>query len=433
MAGTTGERPDRDRQFGVDKGKVWYKIRLKTGMVIFMAKDFYRNSSGRHATLYVHLKTEWAGDNTCMKHSLLNIDRHKDRSEFCRRAFENFDVHTKEDYKLLELIRDFDGFCHDTWEAQWGDDGEARSACATESRMPEFLLKPYILKPGGTIIFAPGGRGKSYLGLIMGICIDSGYQQLWPTTQSKVMFVNLERPYQSVAQRIRRINIALHLRPQRELLVYQARGRNLTTIEEPLARNIEKHNIDLVILDSLSRTGYKNLQDDGPVNAAMNTLNRLCPSWLALAHTPRGDESHVFGSVMFDNAVDVNVRLKTSTDDDKLGLGLTVTKTNDIRRPKDMELFALGFEESGLTEIRKATVDEFPEITTDGEPDNLSLIKEHIHDNGPDTAKNIGKALDIKASTVRRILSTGKSVFAAGDKIGKEREYALRSRQPEEM
>ena len=38
-----------------------------------------------------------------------------------------------------------------------------------------------------------------------------------------------------------------------------------------------------------------------------NSTNSLCESWVAIAHTPRADASHVFGSVMFEAAADVVV------------------------------------------------------------------------------------------------------------------------------
>ena len=85
------------------------------------------------------------------------------------------------------------------------------------------------------------------------------------------------------------------------------------------------------MVDSLSRMGYGNLIDNDPANKAMDALNGLSPAaWAVLAHTPRGDETHTFGSQMFDAAADVTVQLMTDdkTKDDSLGIGLRVDKAN---------------------------------------------------------------------------------------------------------
>lgn len=416
-------------QVGVDKDKVWFRRNIKTGQVAFVAKDIRKTITGVHALSYIHLSTEWTTDRSCLKHSVFNIDRAGDRATFCRAAFRKFDNLSREAYNLDSLIDDFDNFCHDVWELSQGQKEAERRPGRIDNWQPDFLLKPYIVKPGGTIIFAPPGRGKSFLGLIMAICIDSAYQQLWDTAQGNVMFVNLERSLESIEKRIGQINIALGMRGERELLIFQARGQSLSDIEEQVARDVEKHKVDLLIVDSLSRMGYKNMIEDGPVNAAMNTLNRLCPSWLALGHTPRADEKHVFGSIMHDAAIDISVRLITGIDEDKLGLGLQVTKANDFRPPKEISVLALEFEEKGgISAIRKAEKHEFPDIEAAKDMTNVDQIKDFLLSVGDGTATEIAEELNLPRTTVASALRTFSTVFVRLPKNGKRQPYAVKSK-----
>ena len=82
----------------------------------------------------------------------------------------------------------------------------------------------------------------------------------------------------------------------------------------------------------------------------MDMLNGLGVAWLALAHTPREDEGHAFGSQMFDAAADLAIRMYTEVNTvagPSLGIALRVTKTNDTGYP-DPRLIVFEFNEYGL-------------------------------------------------------------------------------------
>ena len=74
----------------------------------------------------------------------------------------------------------------------------------------DLMLGNYIIKGGGTILFAPPGRGKSWIGLLMACSVDSGVSDVWDVpTARKCLFVNLERSAESVQRRLGLVNTAM--------------------------------------------------------------------------------------------------------------------------------------------------------------------------------------------------------------------------------
>ncbi len=107
---------------------------------------------------------------------------------------------------------------------------------------------------------------------------------------------------------------------------------------------------DVVILDSISRAGVGDLNENQPVNRAIDMLNRLAPTWLAIAHTPRADETHVYGSVHFEAGEDLGVGLIAQTSMDGLltGVGLRVDKANDLPKNIPLGIHAMEWDERGV-------------------------------------------------------------------------------------
>ena len=167
--------------------------------------------------------------------------------------------------------------------------------------------------------------------------LSANVDKVWPVSRAKVLFINLERSALSIQRRLGLVNTALGLDADRKLLTLNARGKSLVDIKDVVAATVAKYDVGLIILDSISRAGQGSLIEDRPVNAIVDTLNNLAPSWLALAHTPRSNESHVFGSVHFEAGADVVVKLLSERTEDTLGIGLEIVKENDIgRTPKQI-------------------------------------------------------------------------------------------------
>jgi hypothetical protein len=381
-------------------GQLLTQRELETGdQLVITADAIRRQSTGVHARLAIFL------NNTYLTHSNLNVERDEDRIRLANSAYAQFGSLIQTAYPAAALKHDLGIFSFGLWSA-YLDIYSAEACCAeSDGQPPEFYLKPYVMRGGGTIGFAPPGRGKSYWAVIMAICIDAGISTLWPVKQAKVMVINLERSRESVRHRIRQVNRCLNEDPSRPLLVLNARGRRLADIVAIAQRDIERHGVEVVILDSISRAGYGDLTENGPVNAIIDALNGLSPTWVALAHTPRSDESHVYGSIHFEAGEDIGVQLLTQRGPDgTLGIGFHVVKANDMAIPP-LDVLALEFDENGLTAAYRARRHQFPEIECGRKLSLTEMAREYLLLVGKADADEIAKEIGKPRPEVSRYLT----------------------------
>src|SRR5215471_4752019 len=267
----------------------------------------FRASQIRMERTGVHARIEVLAAETVLAWSNFNVERDEDRVRLANSAYSHLlptgNGSKQQDlvvYPRTHLKNDIDQFCIGLWDARQDDLLPRAVAGSLERQEPRYLLRPYVLEGGGTIIFAPPGRGKSYILMLMGVALDAGLEQFWPVRASRVLLINLERSLPSVADRLGNINEVLGLERGRRIFVQHARGRSLSDVALAAERFIATEGIECVLVDSVSRAGLGDLNNNTAVNQIIDTLNHLCPSWVALAHTPRSDESHLYGGIHFE-------------------------------------------------------------------------------------------------------------------------------------
>jgi len=339
--------------------------------LVLQAAEIRNERTGVHAQLTVGL------DTTILEQDTFNVARREDRNRLANAAYKIMAGSLNgaaDTFAATDLQHDLLLFTRGLWPAQVGDMRGERTAGDAEFSEPHFLVEDYVVEDGGTLLFAPPGRGKSWIGLAMAVSVDAGISSLWNVTQRPVLYLNLERGRESFARRLGLVNRALGLPPERELMFIHARGKSLADVWDGAERTVKEEGIGLVVLDSLSRSGAGDLTENAPANRAMDLLNGMGCSWLALAHTPRADESHVYGSQMFDAACDLGVQMLTQDSPHEdylnptLGIGLRVAKANDTAKPA-LRIWALEFDRRfGLTGVRPARRNEFPEIEGSSQP-----------------------------------------------------------------
>jgi hypothetical protein len=352
-----------------------------------------------------HLKLTIAMDSRILAWSELNGDRDEDRLRLTNAAYKNLGQAENEILSTLKpvtsLKHDVDIFCHEVWGA-WVSGDVAGEVVGIEPTEQSCWLQPYVQMGGGTILFGPPGRGKSYTTMLMSVAIQHGLNGLWHTRQAKVLYINLERSEQSMVHRLWCVNKALGLEPTTPLLMLNARGRSLSDVAPAVEATVARDDVQVVALDSISRAGMGDLNENKAGNSTIDILNEIAPSWLAIGHTPRADENHLFGSQMFDAGADIMVKLISVASDEALGIGLVVTKANDQRIPK-MQMLAYDFDELGLTGVREAAKSEFPALTPKATPNER--IVTYILDNGPQSAPDLAAALEMNRGDVSTALN----------------------------
>ena len=393
---------------------VWHK-NIKGQDIIFEAAFIRQERTGIHARISIGL------DYQPLAWSLFNIERSDERIRLANQASVNLKI---EGYGKEDLRRDLDLFCAGLWEFSLSSFAPELMVGEETKELPRFYLYPYIIEGGGSILFSPPGRGKSNTALVWAVSVDAGISSLWKVIKTPVLFINLERAGQSLRRRLANVNSILGLPINRPLLTFNARGKSLADIAPAIRIAIKQYGVGLIILDSISRAGYGDLTENRPVNTIIDALSGLCETWLALGHTPRASEEHLFGSIMADAGADIVIQLRSQVVEDKLGIGFEITKSNDLPQfPQNV--FAFEFADWKLVNVRPAKPFEFPDIEAKAKTNMLTVVKDFIlgQDEAIATATQIEDGTGYSRPAIAKLLKAPD--FVKRQKQGRNQFYGV--------
>tara|TARA_Y100000034_G_scaffold114710_2_gene151099 strand:+ start:28 stop:681 length:654 start_codon:yes stop_codon:yes gene_type:complete len=189
-----------------------------------------------------------------------------------------------------------------------------------------------------------------------------------------------------------------------------ARGHTLVDVRDAIRKVVEEHGVEVVFLDSISRAGMGDLTGNREANAIIDVLNNVAPTWVAIGHTPRQDDSHLFGGVHFDAGADIMVKLASEATPTSLGIALEITKANDSGKPRRPEHIALDFEEKqGLIGIRRPGAAEFSNLSLGTKLSFKEEVASYLLDVGEATASTIAQGIGRNRSNIAHLLSQDKS------------------------
>lgn len=403
-----------------NKRRINYSQTINGYQIRFVAEDIRSERTGTHAKIYLGVNDELkAWDN-------FNVERSADRTRLANAAHRKYPDALSQLYTANQLQHDLDLFATLIWPKWVETTTPSRVVGFTERVLPEFVLNPYIVKGGGTIIFGPPERMKTMTALTMAIAVDAGIAFPFKTQKAPVMYINLERPEGSMQRRLGDLNRALALAPDRPIIMLNARGKSLADVEDGIAKAVEREGVEVGFLDSISRAGYGDLIDNRVANQTIDIMNGLFDSWVGIAHSPRNDATHMFGSMHFEAGADIIIQLLTQyKDDNTIGVAFQVTKSNDMKRPP-IDSLGYQFDEYGVSHIWKPVESDFPEllalkVSSGGQ---TAEIKSFLLGNGAAHADEIAKAINFSRGSVARILSADKQ-FAVVDKDGHKLLYGV--------
>ena len=365
-----------------------------------------KGSTGVHGKLDLYLNDE------LVVYDNFNIEKLNQRKIFSGEVFKDSRLKATSDYYSREnLNTDLTSFTYDAWNV-WVKAGVEIQHLAGDPHLEvEQFIKDYVIRGGGTIINALPKQGKSYIALAMAVSVDAGINQLWDVQQANTLYVNLERSASSMKRRLAGVNTALGLDPYRELPFANVRGRSLLDIMDSLRFAIQKDNIELIVVDSISRAGMGSLTEDGPALAITDKLNSLVEetdrAWVGIAHRGWSNE-HVFGSIHFLSACDVMVDIKAAHNKETKEMGVMLSRSgeNDLP-PSNPTVVGLSFDPMGVNQIRKAVREEFPDLMEETQT-NLERIVEYLK-RGKQRPKAIVQNTNVNESSVRTILNYSKN------------------------
>ena len=328
--------------------------------ITFSANNFRTERSSKKATVGIFI------DSILLEEDDITIGKRDDRQRLMNSAHkqltDSISINYKTDFPVASAQRLFMNYLKEVW-AQWHDTRGVTDTIGTVPTEVPWLLAPFITINAGTILFAPPSSGKSWLGLSLAVAVNVGGSSLWtPRKQTNALYINLERSPESFERRLGSVNAALlgHAERQRPLKMLHARGKSLTDVGETVERAVNKYDIGLVILDSLSRAG-SSLIDDTAANRTMDSLNRFGCAWLAIGHTPRDNVNHVFGSQMFSAAADQEWSVSHVQHDEMMWQKMNMIKGNDVPNMADVHI-QYQMDKYGIQSVKHIEKEQFPTV-----------------------------------------------------------------------
>jgi len=361
----------------------------------------------------IHAMVVISVDGRVVMSDLFNIGRATDRDKLVRLTEKNLtDVESAAWESLGNNLMTACVWIITSWEASTVQS----SVAEIEPEQSSFPIYPYIIRDGGSILFAPPGSGKSYLLQTMAITTAVGRSGLWEQEQAPVVYINLERSMQSVERREFAIRRALGINGPTGVRYIHARGRSLSGIAPHVHQIIEQQPGTVVMLDSLSRTGIGSLNEDQTANKFVDTMNGF-GTWIAIGHTPRADSDHVYGSQHFDAGQDIGIKVSSERKENLLGVALRVTKANDIP-PVPMKILVFKFADDGfgLENIGLADQALFPTLLSDKKMSPIETLLAVVEEAGSISTKDAATELGYSPSWVsQQFLGSGLFEFARSE------------------
>ena len=374
----------------------------------------------------VHGRIIFLVNDVCIQFDNINLEKGDQRGRFCRDVYKNLSDSLTSQYGEKAINHDVGTLCQVLigWEA---NHLTVKYIGVDERAEPlSFPLHPFILDNAGSILFAPPGTGKSYVGLIMGMCIANGLTTPFYTSQRPVIYVNLERPENTFRVRDLTVRRALGITGESNVGYMHARGMALKAIARRIERETASRPDTVIIMDSISRTGLGTLLDDSTANQFTDTMNALRRTWLGIGHTPRGDDKHVFGSVHFTAGCDIETRLVGHERGHTLNLMLETVKANDGRRNyKHAIALEFGAEpQEGLIGIKRLAHDD-PDLVAQSTDLSARIASVIDINGGQATPTQIADEVGSALPNITRLLRDPKSRFVEVRSDGRNKYYGV--------
>lgn len=284
----------------------------------------------------------------------------------------------------------------------------------------EYLLRPLLLDHLPVVWYAPGGSGKSLVGMYAALLVQNGLPFLGePTRQTNVLYLDWEVTREEAARRCTLIAGGLSRGISAGDVRFPLYRRCMASIQDEaseIAKDIAKHKAGLVIVDSAGPACGGDVMSGELAIQLFNTLRKVTASTNAtvciLTHTTKADRREEnqrrlpIGSVYFENLPRATweIRAQEPGDGQDLRIGIFPRKQN-VARPSPVGL-RLAFEREVIV-VENAEAEDV--LTAQGATQAL-ILQELAH--GPvgvsELAEAVGGTRASIAVALSRLKKSGK-------------------------
>jgi hypothetical protein len=290
---------------------------------------------------------------------------------------------------------------------------EAADVC-----LPRFRLDPLIYEKQPSVIYAPGGSGKSYFVMLCALLVTKGgyfctknvdgtieHRRLY-AVPGNVLYLDWESEWNILASR-RKTLTAGHPDLQKAEVHYLRMHRSLADDVRKVHQYVKRYAIDLVILDSLAPAcGGEAISAETAIrfHAALRSLE---VSSLAVAHVAKdqnGEAKSIYGSVFFTNLARSVWQIQSRQDQGSSVKRMTLSHMKVNEGPLQPSMgFTLSFEH-GIARVDPSH--DRPDTTV--ERTAVQRIKKVMKEGGS-TVFNISERTGLSDAIVRARLNGGKN------------------------
>ena len=275
----------------------------------------------------------------------------------------------------------------------------------------KWALFPLILEDQSTILFGPGGMGKSMLALAAMLTLETGrpfLPGLTPQSGHHGLYLDWEATKYEHGGRLRSIlsgadaTVNSVLEPACEVLHLSCAG-SIIAMQSQIKRQIDEYGITFLIVDSAGLACGNEPEKAESALAFFDSLRQLGVPALVIAHQTKNDAHGMpFGSVFWHNSARSTweIRKQQEAGENLLTVGLFHRKSNVGKMERPLG-FSFDFGPDGATCIKRVEVRDVPEFSREGSfGDRIAGALMH----GAMTVKQIAEAIDGKPDTVVKTL-----------------------------
>ena len=163
----------------------------------------------------------------------------------------------------------------------------------TEFVPRDYAIKPLLFRGVPNLIWAQGGSGKSWFGLLFCVLVDKGMGAHGiKAKQGRALYLDWEEEPDLFKQRVKAIHKGLEINPDIQSgIVYKKMSGSLAGNIENIAKIVQRDDISFLVVDSVNASLSGSMNDDETIREYFNALNGLGVTSLSIDHANKAGET----------------------------------------------------------------------------------------------------------------------------------------------